>query len=158
VDSLVTNRQADVGFGLLTTEYPDLQQVIFAESRVMAVMAPSNPLASKKFITLSDLKENRIILPSRQPLRDRINAALPDVPAALEVSSSLTGCNMATAGIGIALSDPFSPTSFDPSALRTIPLKPKIELVFGALIPATAPRNVQLETLLEHLATSACSV
>jgi len=158
VENLLINRQADVGFGLLTPSQQDLEEVVIANSCVMAVMAPSHPLAKKKSLQLSDLTKINVILPSRQPLRDRINAMLPDISAVLEVSSSLTGCNMAAAGIGVALSDPFSPTSFQPNALRSIPIKPKIELQFGALIPGKMLPNQQLETLLNHLKASAEAV
>jgi len=150
VESLLISRQADVGFGLMITGYQELQEVVIADSCVMVVMAPSHPLADKPFIKMTDLAGFNIILPSRQPLRDRINAVLPDVSQVFEVSSSLTGCNMAAAGIGVALSDPFSPTSFAPSTLRTIPLKPEIDLTYGALIPATGQQNEHLDTLISH--------
>lgn len=158
LESLLISRQADVGFGLMTAGSKELKEVVIADSCVMVVMAASHPLADKQFIKLSDLAGSNIILPSRQPLRDRINAALPDVSQVFEVSSSLTGCNMAAAGIGIALSDPFSPTSFDSTVLRTIPLQPKIELKYGALIPTASQHNEHLETLLEQFKISSGAV
>jgi DNA-binding transcriptional LysR family regulator len=150
VENLLISRQADVGFGLMTTGYQELHEVAIADSCVMVAMAPSHPLANKQFIKMSDLADFNIILPSRQPLRDRINAELSDVSKVFEVSSSLTGCNMAAAGIGVALSDPFSPTSFDASVLKTIPLKPKIELTYGAFLPPTTQQNDHLQTLIHH--------
>lgn len=158
VENLLINRQADVGFGLMTAGHQELQEVVIANSSVKVVMAATHPLADKPFIKLSDLETTKIILPSRQPLRDRINSVLPDVSPVFEVSSSLTGCNMAAAGVGVALSDPFSPTSFDPDVLRTIPLRPKIELRYGAFIPAMAQQNEPLETLLSYLKKSSVAV
>lgn len=155
VENLLINQQADVGFGLLSASNQDLREVIVTVSCVMAVMEKSHPLADRQNIKLSDLENVNLILPSRQPLRDRINAVLPDVSGVLEVSSSLTGCNMAAAGLGVALSDPFSPTGLNPSILRSIPIQPKIELKYGALIPSAMQRNEQLETLLEFFKESA---
>lgn len=158
VENLLLSRQADVGFGLMTTAYEELQEVVIADSCVMVAMAASHPLARKKTLTISDLMASTLILPSRQPLRDRINGTLPDISPAFEVSSSQTACNMAAAGIGIALSDPFSPVSFDSSVLRTLPLKPKIKLQYGALIPVMAQQNEQLTTLLECFKASASKI
>lgn len=155
VENLLMNRQADVGFGLLTASHKELREVIIIESCVMAVMEKSHPLADEQTITLSDLANANLILPSRQPLRDRINAILPNVSAVLEVSSSLTGCNMAAAGLGVALSDPFSPTGLNTNVLRSIPIEPRIELKYGALIPTTVQQNEQLETLLKFFIESA---
>lgn len=154
VENLLISRQADVGFGLMTTAYEELHEVVITDSCVMVAMAASHPLANKKTITLTDLTASTLILPSRQPLRDRINATVPDISPAFEVSSSQTACNMAAAGIGIALSDPFSPMSFDSSILRTFPLRPKIKLKYGALIPSSAQQNDQLTTLINFLKES----
>ena len=150
VESMVVNRHADVGFGLATTPYPDLKDIVIAESCVMAVVAASHALAKKKTIQWTDLEGHHLILPNRQPLRDRINNALPEISGAYEVSSSVTGCNLAVAGVGIALSDPFSPTTFERSVLRAIPMQPEIELVYAAMLPTTAQRNEPLDALLEN--------
>lgn len=151
VESLVVNRHADVGFGLMTTGYPDLREEVIAESCVMVVMAASHPLAGKQVIQWSDLSSTTIIIPNRQPLRDRINSLLPEVSAVFEVSSSQTGCNLAVAGVGVALSDPFSPTIFDQSVLCVIPLQPRIELQYGALMPNNAQRNEPLAELIKNV-------
>jgi len=158
LESLLVNRQVDVGFGLLTSAHHDLREVVIANTSVVAVMAADHHFSNRKHLKLSDLSSVSVILPTRQPLRDRINSVLPGVSATYEISSSLTGCSLAASGNGVALSDPFSPTIYDQSVLRVVPVRPKISIKYGALIPATSPRNEQLEVLLKHLKTAARSV
>ena len=138
IETWIVSHQADVGLALLPATNPLLTAIPFIRTRAVAALSPGHPLAEKPHITLADLKDTALILPSRQPLRDKIDAVLNDAGSQriveMEASSAITCCRMASEGLGLSLCDPFSPTAFAPSQVTVRAFVPAIELSYGALI------------------------
>lgn len=151
LEDWVASRQADIALGLLPAMHPELTGHCFADTAVVAVVPTPHPLARLPTLTIDDLEGEDLILPGRQPLRDRIDAQLPNLDCAIESSSALTACNLAAARLGIAVSDPFSPTQLGPDVIKVIPLVPRINIRYGAMTAKGVPSSQQMATLVNHL-------
>lgn len=149
LEAWVASRQSDVGFGLLPCVHPDLRARVLVDTQVVATLPAGHRLARRRSVHIDALREQALILPRRQPLRERIDARHPGLASAIESSSAVTCCNLAAAGQGIALTDPFSPTGISAGLVATLPLRPSVTLQYGALLPATDAPHGQIEELLE---------
>lgn len=154
LEDWVRSRQADLSLGLLPSRASDLTSVTFASRCCVAVMAPDHPMAGRPTITVRELTSGSLILPSRQPLRDRIDAALPGLSCDVETSSSISCVSLALSQKAIALCDPYSPTMYPDGAVRALPFDPRILLSYGALLPRGAETEHLIETLLSELKAS----
>ncbi|MCJ7873439.1 LysR family transcriptional regulator [Phaeobacter sp. J2-8] len=137
IEDWVVARHIDLALALLPSNHPGLTETPLVETRAVVVMPADHRLAAQETVSPEDIQDDRLILPSRQPLRTRIDAALNKaglhVSAQLESSSAITCCRMAASGLGVALCDPFSPTSFVGSGLITRPWRPEVHLTYGIL-------------------------
>jgi len=153
IEDWVATRQIDLALALLPSNHPALSAVALTETEAVAVMGADHPLAAQAHITPAHLTGERLILPSRQPLRSRIDAALRQtgetLEAQLEASSAITCCRMAAAGLGVALCDPFSPTAFPGAAIVTRPWSPAVSLTYGALHTAAQEMDPAADALLD---------
>jgi DNA-binding transcriptional LysR family regulator len=154
LEDWVRNRQADVCLGLLPSRYPDLVSRTLAEVHGVAVMSPGHPLAGQNRIRVADLEKTTLVLPSRQPLRDRIDAAFPRLSCDIETSSSITCVGLALSQNAIALCDPFSPTMYPPDLVRTVLFEPELPLSYGAILTRDAESDPLIAALLQELKTS----
>jgi DNA-binding transcriptional LysR family regulator len=160
IEELIVTRQADIGFGLLPIDIPGLSGIPLTRVDAVAVMAGGHSLARKRQVTFKDLAPFPLILPSRQPLRTRIDHEIERSGIALDIdleaSSTITCCKFAIEGFGITLCDPFSPTAFQGSDLVVRPLRPAVSLTYGALIADRGnddPLTESLVTILQKVAT-----
>lgn len=157
LEELVVSRQVDIAFGLLPAEYPGLRGVPLMRVDAVAVMPNKHPLAKRKQVSFAQLPPYPLILPSRQPLRTRLDRELDGCDVtfdiALEASSTITCCKFAAEGFGVTLCDPFSPTAFRGARLAMRPLRPRISLTYGALIAERAEDNQLVDTLLAMFRT-----
>ena len=157
IEDWVAARQIDVALALLPAAHPDLIATPLVETQAVVVLRPNHPLAHLDTVSWNSLEADRIIFPSRQPLRLRIDAQLKQQQqqqqqqqtrlAPLESSSAITCCRMAAAGLGVAVCDPFSPTAFSSSELLTKRLEPSVRLTYGALVS----RSVQTDAVVAEL-------
>lgn len=155
IEELIVSRQVDIGLGLLPINIPGLRGIPLKRVDAVAVMPASHPLARKQQVTFRDLEPFPLILPSRQPLRTRIDLEIERSAVALhidlEASSTITCCKFAIEGYGIALCDPFSPTAFEGAQLVARPLRPAISLTYGALIAERGNDDPLAEALVAIL-------
>lgn len=151
IEDWVASRRIDLALALLPIGHPGLQEIPLVETRVVAVAAHGHPLASCKTVTPSDLSGIPLILPSRQPLRTRIDALLQYTGKTLvptyEATSAITAARLAASGLGVAICDPFSPTAFD--GLSVVPWAPDVPLVYGAIFGKGQELEPAAEVLLD---------
>ena len=135
IEDWVTRRQVDLALALFPMETRSLHAEVLASTQVVVALAPSHPLANRTQIGLTDIENEPLILPNRQPLRTRIDPVLQDLPdgpnITIEVSSAITCCRLAAAKLGITICDPFSPTAFSAGELKVLPWTPEIQLDYG---------------------------
>lgn len=157
LEEWLRSRQADISLGLLPSRHTDLTSIELAKRSAVAVLSPGHALAQRPYLEESDLDGTTLILPSRQPLRDRIDQACPGLNCDIETSSSLACVGLALTQNGVAICDPFSPTMHPEDMLRVLPFKPDIPVSYGAILPRGAQSDPAIATLLSALKTSFAS-
>lgn len=154
IEQWVVTRQIDIALALLPGNHPDLTSVPFVETHAVVALRRDHPLAELTRITPDDLISESVILPSQQPLRVKIDAALDAVNTIMrpthEATSATTCCRMALTGLGVAICDPFSPTAFGSGDLVTRPWHPTVALTYGVLVNHS-PRSDDMSAELMEL-------
>lgn len=155
IEDWVATRRIDLALALLPCNHPGLQSIPIVDTEAVASFPPDHALARQSTISVEMLSRWPIILPSRQPLRTRLDATMEQegiaLDAKLESSSAITCCRMAASGLGVALCDPFSPTAFSATALTSRPIQPSTFLTYGALVHRTLQPDTSVKALLELL-------
>nr|WP_306266175.1 LysR family transcriptional regulator [Pararhizobium sp. IMCC3301] len=153
IEDWVAARHIDLALALLPTKHPALKTIPLVETQVVAVMTKGHRLARERVITPELIDGEVLILPSRQPLRTRIDAELKrigrEVSVSIESSSAITCCRMAAAGLGIAVCDPFSATAFPSDDVVTREWTPQVSLTYGALVNKEQEMEPATSALLE---------
>ncbi|MCY4007597.1 MAG: LysR family transcriptional regulator [Rhodobacteraceae bacterium] len=152
IEDWVVARRIDLALALLPLDHPGLEAIPLVTTHAVAVVPKGHPLSGQDTMTPSDLEDVPIILPSRQPLRTRIDIAQEGssqrLEADYEATSAITAVRLAASGLGVAICDPFSPTAFD-ADLAVVPWKPEIPLVYGALFSRGQNLEAAAEVLLK---------
>lgn len=155
IEDWVTRMQVDVALALLPVDNPAITAIPLVDTLAVAVIPKNHSLAKKPNVRFEDLARESIILPSRQPLRTRIDSVRANsyvhLNVDLEASSAITCCKYASEGFGIAICDPFSPTAFTDSNTIAVPLKPNVHLTYGVLVAKNADDNPVVDSLINHL-------
>lgn len=153
IEDWVMSGQVDIGMALLPVEHPGLTAIPLIETRAVAVVPRSHPDPER--IGPAELRDHTVILPSRQPLRTRIDPHLEDahgrIPIDIESSSALTCCRLVAAGLGVSVCDPFSPTAFPSPGIRVVPWEPEVTLTYGVLVKKGQQLGATVESLLRHI-------
>ena len=156
IEEWVASRQVDMAVALLPVENPSIRVLPLIETHAIAVVSKENTLAEQGSLDLSQLAQHHdLILPSRQLLRTRIDQILqsgkyhlkPDI----EATSSLTCCQLAASGAGIAICDPFSADSFCRDDIAILSLSPAIPLNYGILLSQIREENPLIQEMIENL-------
>ena len=152
IEEWVAMRHIEFAIALLPTSNPNLDTYPLVETRAIAAVPRKHTLAKHDVLHPDLVRDHPVILPSRQPIRSRIDAALEqhghDLAPALESSAAFTCCRMASSGLGIAICDPFSPTSLESRSLVVRAWKPTVELTYGILTPRDVEIDPSARTLI----------
>ena len=139
IEDWVVRRQVDFAVALLPASTPGLSARKLVDTSAVVAMAPDHVLSGEDVLTPETVQGHQVILPSRQLLRCRIEEALKasgeTLQVGMEASSSLTCCHMAASGLGVAICDPYSPSTFPQSILTVRAWQPEVPLSYGALMP-----------------------
>ena len=154
IEDWVASRRINLALALLPTDHPTLRPIPLVETCAVAAMSPNHPLCAKDVIAPEMLSDVAVILPSRQPLRIRIDAELEktdqQVEPRFEATSAITVARMAASEIGVAICDPFSPTAFEGNLVLR-PWEPRVKLVYGAIVDKTQDMSAPAQQLLAIL-------
>jgi len=110
VSDAVARGMCDLGIETMPTAHPELEIVRTLHCGLVCVMPESHPLARKRRIRASDLRDERLIALSQAPpfghlLEKVYGDLLQGIRVDLEVTSGPVACWFAQAGAGIALLD-----------------------------------------------------
>ncbi len=137
IEDWVARRQIDIALALLPVANPALETIPLVDTHAVVALSAAHELAEYEVLTPDLVSTYRLILPSRQPLRTRIDTAVErageKLTVGLESSSAITCCRMAASNAGIAICDPFSPTAFPDTSLVVRRWEPVVNLTYGAL-------------------------
>lgn len=158
ITEMVLSRQYDIGVisGIPGNKALRAQNV--HQSHAVAVMAAAHPLAGKTEISLSDMIDDRVLLPGRQTiLRESLQKIISDssiiLPQILETSMKHC-CDLAAAGLGIGIVDAIT-AQHTSNCLVTIPFVPTIEVSYFAITHPKSGKSALNSELLQRLISEA---
>lgn len=154
IEEWVVSRQVDLGLALLPVENPMIASVPLVTQNAVAVVHEDHRLAARNVVSPADLEGERLILPSRQPLRTFIDPALESSDVDLNIfieTSALTCCKYAAEGFGVAICDPFSPTAFTGARLKTLNWTPEVPLTYGAIFTIENRHSETVDNFLRYI-------
>lgn len=137
IEEWVIGRHVDLGLALLPVENPMITSIPLFTLNAVVVVSANHWLADRDVVEPRDLAGERLILPTFQPLRTYIDAALNAAGGTRDVfieTAALTCCKYAAEGLGVAICDPFSPTVFADAGLTTLRWSPEVALTYGAIL------------------------
>lgn len=132
----VAANQADIGLGIMPFNHPGITTKKLGTSPVIAVVAKRNPLARSKSISARSLADVPLLV-TRETSRLRkmidhqfYEAGVKPLIRA-EVSNSVVSCQMAAAGLGVAICDAQSVRSSRMRNISVLPWSKNLELEYG---------------------------
>ena len=159
IDDWIVNQNADLGLTLMPVEHPLLDALEFVSVNAVAMLPAGHPLAGKPELGPSDLRGERLIIPTRRTrlrqLADKcmLEAKHP-LPIAIETSTAIASCHLVAAGLGVGISDPFSVTGIPRDRIVVRPWIPSIRMSYAATwlkSRALSDRSAQLIEILRRI-------
>ena len=157
IEEWVVSRQVDLGLSLLPVENPMITAVPLVTLNAVAVVHEDHRLAGREVVSPADLEGERLILPSRQPLRTFIDPALESSDVDLNIfieTAALTCCKYAAEGFGVAICDPFSPTAFSGAKFKILKWTPEVLLTYGVIFTSENKNSETVTSLVGYLKTA----
>lgn len=152
----VSNNQVDLG--LLDVPFADgyFETIPLCRSRVACIMARGNPLAARSFVTPADLVDYRIISFSNDTmtgtmLQQAFRRENLHYPLAIVTNQTLTACELARRGAGVALVDPFPLLPTIPDDIAVVPFKPTVEFRPVIICPPSRPVSSAADEFIKSL-------
>ena len=156
IEDWIVNQKSDIGLTLMPVEHPLLEARELVSVNAVAVLPKDHALARKSEIELSDLRNERFIVPNRRirlrHLADKcmLEAKHP-LPISIETSTAVASCHLVAAGLGIGISDPFSASGIRQDRVVVRPWRPSITMSYAAIwlkSRALSEHSVQLIEIL----------
>lgn len=136
----VVNDKCDLGIVTTLPEHP-LVSVVQLETIPSVVVLPSDhPLATRAFLEPKDFADVAFISVSPTIMRLRVDAMFtahqvtPRIVA--QTPQGTVACAMVSAGLGLAILDPFVAEDAKASGIVVKPLRPSIQFEFAYVLPA----------------------
>lgn len=155
----VATQQFDLGLGALPTRHSAIETEHICSTPAVAVLHPEHALASRRSLRVEELADERfVVMPHSTLLGTQVarifDAAGIEPKSPIQVSNSMLCCNFVKHGFGIAITDAMMPQVFG-SAVRIIPIEPRVNLGFGLLYPRGVERTKETLRLAEIIRTKA---
>ncbi|MBL8699580.1 MAG: LysR family transcriptional regulator [Alphaproteobacteria bacterium] len=159
VESVETSL-AELGFALGLEAHPTLHSEAVFAGEMVCVMKPGHPLAKKKIVSATDMRDHPFIALERgtrlgEAVRDAFSKAGAPFRFAVEVRYCNTACVLADSGVGIAVVDPFSPFAGNGYGLVTRPFAPTTRAVAYATWSTARPLSRLAQAFLAEVHASA---
>lgn len=146
IESWVGQEAFDLGITVLPLPHAALAVEEFCRTEAVVAMAAGHPLAAQSTVTAAELAQHDLVATHpRSMLRWHLDQMSResglDFRLRFESASGLVVCQLAGAGLGAALADPFVAQSSGAPGLVLRRFRPKIELPYGLIFPAWQPRS-----------------
>lgn len=154
VQSMVYSYKVDLGFGLSVAPVPGVVQEKLISPRLRCLVPLGHRLAQRSRIHAQDLLNEPLITFSEIEGTDSLIAEAFEnyggMPrSVVDCPSALTVCAMVEAGVGIALSHPFSSMVFRHAPIVNLPFVPAIKLNMYAYWSAASQPDFDRDTLID---------
>lgn len=156
----VLSKTVDLGAVSLPLEHRGLEIHWIGEAPCVAVLAADSPLAQLAVLPMALLaKQTLISMSNPYRFRRRIDKAFQDAggtpPHMLDTNTSLIAMQMASAGLGIALVDPFTAMGVPLQGVVVKPIDCNVPFFFGLISAFASPLSEVTQALVDELAVTA---
>lgn len=156
----VVKGEAELGLLVMLTNHPLLTVLPLPESRMLAAIPRTHPLAEKSMVCLADLAPHpHILVGSRMPFGMLANSAFEQAGLSYrvcaDVPNSQQACALVNAGVGISLVDEFTTRTMIWPDVVTRPLREKIALRTSIVHSRDRPPNALARHLIGLLRAEA---
>jgi DNA-binding transcriptional LysR family regulator len=147
VRMLTDAQNFDVALATLPIEYPAPHSERLATFHGVCILPAGHRLTGKSVVEPIDLADEPFISPLPETLsRMRLDLLFDQVGVRrtrlmMESHTALMVCQMVAAGLGVAVTDPFTARAFAALGIAIRPFSPKIEYEYGLLFPLRRPRS-----------------
>lgn len=145
---MVTDSQNfDIALSTLPIDYPAAESERLVSVRGVCILPTGHHLTKKAVIEAADLAEEPFISPLPEALsRMRLDLLFDEVGVRrkrqmMESHTPMTICQMVAAGLGVAVTDPFTARAFAHLGIAIRPFAPAFEYEYGLLFPLRRPRS-----------------
>lgn len=154
IEQWIPSNQFDIGFVLLPVDRLARKSGRLASAPVSVVMAPDNPLALRRSITLETLaQESLIMLPKASLLRRWIDGKFAEIglapPVRIEASTISSGCLLSAEGLGVTIADALTIHSLRQRDVAVRPIEPTLNVTFGYVLPSERQATPIVRRLIE---------
>ncbi|WP_439852953.1 LysR family transcriptional regulator [Pseudomonas syringae] len=156
----VLSKTMDLGAVSLPLEHRGLEIHWIGEAPCVAVLPADSELAAHDILSIELLRQQTLItMANPYRFRRRIDKAFHDVggepPRMLDTNTSLIAMQMARAGLGIALVDPFTAMGVPVQGVVVRPITCNIPFFFGLISAFASPLSDVARALIDEIAVSA---
>ncbi|KAB7770428.1 LysR family transcriptional regulator [Xanthomonas sp. LMG 12462] len=156
IAELVSTRQFDAGVIELPLSHAGIEVRALPSASLVAIVPRGHRRAAAQEISLQELAEERLILPSqhsyiRYQIDDVFNRRGVAAQVVAETPTSSIACALAAAGAGIALVSRWVPSPMDDPRYVTIALREPIRSQYGLITPSGAPENALVDEFADLL-------
>ncbi|MFY1662971.1 LysR family transcriptional regulator [Pseudomonas sp. Pseu.R1] len=156
----VLSKTTDLGAVSLPLEHRGLEIHWIGEAPCVAVLPAGSPLAGHQVLSMEALaRETLVTMANPYRFRRRIDKAFVDAgcgtPRMLDTNTSLIAMQMAGAGLGIALIDPFTAKGVPVEGVVVRPISSHIPFFFGLISAFASPLSDVALALIEEIAHAA---
>jgi DNA-binding transcriptional LysR family regulator len=138
IEDCILRRQIDLALAVLPADHPEIETHSLIRTPAAILMRPDHRLAQRDWLSQADLEQETIVLPNRQPLRNRLDLDFDweTIPHGkiIECSSAVARCRMASQGIGVTFSDAFAASVLPEVNLVAVEWRPRIEMNYGLFV------------------------
>jgi DNA-binding transcriptional LysR family regulator len=154
IADLVAAGQADFGIAQLPLGRSDVRSVAGWRCPCVVVLPEGHPLAGRTCLTPRDLDGEPMIALAHQTVTSgfvtqRFAEAGFSPRIVAESQPSYTACGYVAQGLGLAITDPFTPVLFAADGLRTVPFEPLIPFDIFLVVHAERPLARAVQTLID---------
>jgi len=146
IESWVGQEAFDLGITVLPLVHPALEVEEFCRTEAVVVMPRGHPLAAEGVITPAQLVRHDLVATHPRSLVsqqvDQLFRAEHRKPRIRFVApNGAVACELAAAGLGVTLADPFVAQSSGAAGFVMRRFRPAIALAYGLLFPSWQPRS-----------------
>lgn len=156
LDAWMGEQRFDLGLAEQATPLPGVRIEPVLEADEVAVLPAGHALASRKRLALKDFAGQDFISlaaddPYRREIDARFDAAGVQRRLRVQTHSAVAVCELARAGLGVAIVNPLTAAACASSGLEVRPLTVSIPYRVSALIPLHRPAQPLVDALLNAL-------
>lgn len=134
----VAANQCEIGFVAYPVDHAGISQHAIMEGRSVCVMPASHPLAAKKVVAVTDLRNEPFIAISRNvPSGHHVDRIFADARVTrnivLETQNAAVACAFVKQGMGVSILDPFTASAVADERMVARPFRPGFSFRFSAL-------------------------